>query len=364
MGEIIIIGNARDCHAMDWYRTIKKVCSNRNVIFATDLIDSESHLKIVREDDDIIDLYNIDWLLFNGQTSMGNVWRNSVKFLVSPLQILKIKSIAKKHPNAVYHAHTMYYMFLCWLARIKFIGTPQGSEVIVRTDRSLIYKYFACKSLKAANHVIVDSVNLQNKIKDLCGKDAVVIQNGIDVSSIQAKVNNKIERSGVISFRGMYPLYRIDEILAGRARSKLKPSLSFNYPVWEEEYKRMIISKLEPGDLDLGRLPAKDKVYELLSSAVLAISIPKSDSSPRSVYEAIFCGCCVAVIYNPWIESLPSCMRSRLFIVDLEDEGWFDKAIEFAQLIIKDPYIPSQMALDLFDQERTMKRVADLFYND
>lgn len=75
MGEIIIIGNARDYHAMDWYRTIKKVCSNRNVIFATDLIDSESHLKIVREDDDIIDLYNIDWLLFKRQTSMGNVWQ-------------------------------------------------------------------------------------------------------------------------------------------------------------------------------------------------------------------------------------------------------------------------------------------------
>jgi hypothetical protein len=348
---------------MDWYRTIKKVCSHRKIIFATDLIESEGHLKMVREDDNLISLYNIDWLLFKKQTSMGNLWRNIVKFLVSPVQILKIKSIEKKYPSAIFHAHTMYYMFLCWLARIKFIGTPQGSEVLVRPDRSSIYKYFACKSLKAANYVIVDSINLQNKIRGLCGKDAVVIQNGIDVSSILAKVNNKIERSGVVSIRAMYPLYRIDEILATRANSKLKPSLTFIYPFWENKYKQMIISKLDPSDLNLGRL-SKDKMYELFSSAVLAISIPKSDSSPRSVYEAVFCGCCVAVTYSPWIESLPLCMKSRLLIVDLKDEGWLDKAIEHAYSITKEPYKPSQMALNLFDQEKTIKTVVDLLYND
>ena len=363
MGEIIIIGNARDFHAMDWYRTIKRVCSHRKILFATDLIDSEGHLKMVREDDNIIGLCNIDWLLFKRQTSMGNLWRNIIKLLVSPLQILKIKSIEKKYPNAIFHAHTMYYMFLCWLARIKFIGTPQGSEVLVRPNRSSIYKYFACKSLKAAKHITVDSVNLQNRIRELCGKEAVVIQNGIDVSSILAKVNNKIERSGVVSFRGMYPLYRIDEILAARANSKLKPSLTFIYPFWEDKYKQMIISKLNSSDLNLGRL-SKDKMYELLSSTLLAISIPKSDSSPRSVYEAIFCGGCVAVTYSPWIESLPLCMRSRLLIVDLKDDGWLDKAIECAYSITKEPYKPSQMALNLFDQEKTIKTVVDLFYND
>src|SRR3990172_4379208 len=131
MDEIIMIGSARDFHAMDWYRGVKKVCNNRSTIFATDLIDSESFIKIVCEDDNIIDLYNIDWLLFKRQSNTGNIWRNIVKLLVSPLQILKLKSIYKSYPNAIFHAHTMYYMFLCWLAKIKFIGTPQGSEVLV-----------------------------------------------------------------------------------------------------------------------------------------------------------------------------------------------------------------------------------------
>jgi hypothetical protein len=161
----------------------------------------------------------------------------------------------------------------------------------------------------------------------------------------------------------MYPLYRINQILAARASSKLKPALAFSYPFFEEEYRRIIISGLGPNDLDLGRLSTKDQMYDLLFSMLLGISIPKSDSSPRSVYEAIFCGCCVAVTYSPWIDTLPLCMRSRLIIVDLKDDGWLDKAIEHAYSITNEPYKPSQMALNLFDQERTMKRVADMFYD-
>lgn len=363
LGEIIIVGNARDYHAMDWYRTIKKVCSHRKALFATDLIDSESHLKIISDEDHIIDLYNIDRFLFKRQTRLGNVWRNIIKLLFSPVQVWKVKSIAKKYPNAIFHAHTMYYLFCCWLARIKFIGTPQGSEVLVRPDRSFIYKLFACKALKAADHVIVDSVNLQDRILKLCGKKAVVIQNGMDASTILSKRNEKNDRTKIISFRGMHPLYRIETILEGRANSKQKPPLAFIYPSWEEEYKGKISSKLGPADAVLGRL-LKDEMYELLFTTLLAISVPKSDSSPRSVYEAIFCGCCVAVTYNPWIEKLPSCMRSRLFIVDLEEEGWFDKAIMFAKSVTKDRFVPSEMALDLFDQERTMKKVAAMFYED
>ncbi|TYO98354.1 glycosyltransferase involved in cell wall biosynthesis [Geothermobacter ehrlichii] len=359
--EIIIVGNARSYHAIDWYRTIKNICNNKNVLLATDLIDSESYLKIVREDDRLIDLYNIDWLLFDRQTSAGNLWRNFIKFIFIPIQVVKINDIRKKYPKAIYHAHSMYYMLLCWLARIKFIGTPLGSEVLVRSDKSSVYRYFAIKSLMAASHILVDSENLKNKIYDLCGKKAIVIQNGIDVSAIKGLQTKNTKRSKVLSIRAIVPLYRIEAILEARDASKMKPSISFIYPFWADDYKRIIMSKLDPGDSDLGRL-SRGQMYELLTSTALAISIPKSDSSPRSVYEAIFCGCCVAVTYNPWIENLPSCMRSRLYVVDIEDEEWLDKAYDFALSITKKPFKPSQMALDLFDQKKTMKKVVETFY--
>ena len=36
----------------------------------------------------------------------------------------------KKYPNSIFHAHSMYYIFLCWAARIKAIATPMGSDVL------------------------------------------------------------------------------------------------------------------------------------------------------------------------------------------------------------------------------------------
>jgi hypothetical protein len=357
--EIIIVGNARSYHTMDWYRTIKRICKTQNVIFATDLIESENYLKIIHDDDKIEDLYNIDWLLFTKQTSTGNLWRNTVKFILLPFQILKLRKLFDKYPYATYHAHTMYYILLCWLARIKFIATPMGSEILVRSERSFIYRYFAIKALAAADNILVDSENLKIKIHNLCSKRIFVIQNGIDVTLINQSITNIKKTFNIVSFRAMAPIYCIEEIIKARDASKNKLPMSFIYPFWQDEYKGNL--SFNPMDSDLGRLP-RDEMYNLLKAAALAISIPRSDSSPRSVYEAIFCGCCVAVTYNPWIENLPSCMRERLYIVDINDEEWFDKAYEFAISITSNRYKPSENALELFDQEKTMTKVAELFY--
>lgn len=135
----------------------------------------------------------------------------------------------------------------------------------------------------------------------------------------------------------------------------------FFYPFWEDEYRAGVSAKFRNDDVDLGRL-TKVKMYKLLASTLLAISIPKSDSSPRTVYEAIFCGCCVAVTYNSYVEALPECMRARVFIVDLEDKQWLDKAIRFAEMTARESYKPSAKALKLYDQRNSMRIVADTFY--
>ena len=114
--DIVFVGNARCFHTMDWYRTVRSVCPDRNVLVLTDLIDSESHERIVRDDDRLEHLYNIDWLLFKGQSHYGNVWRNLIKALSAPIQAYRLRRFFKAHPSSVYHAHTMYYMGLCWLA--------------------------------------------------------------------------------------------------------------------------------------------------------------------------------------------------------------------------------------------------------
>lgn len=361
--KIIFLGNARDFHAMDWYRTIKKICPNREVSFATDLIDSEKHAKIVTGEDSLMDLYNVDWLLLNKQSLFGNVWRNFVKLCLFPVQVYKLKQIYKSNVNAVYHAHTMYYMFICWIAGIKFIGSPQGGEISIRPHKSRLYKYFAVKSLRAAKSVIVDSVSLQKGIMELAGVNAVIIQYGIDVSSILSIVNKSSTRTKIVSIRALYPLYRIDHIFESRDQSINRTPLYLYYPFWEDGYKEVILKKLQDKDVDMGRIPTKQEIYKLLGTTLLAVSIPEIDSSPRSVYEAIFCGCCVAITYNPWIENISECMKSRIVVVDLQDDHWLEKAIRHAEDVVKIPYEPSESALDIFDQERSMMAVSNQYYN-
>ena len=361
MEDVIFVGGARDYHIMEWYRTIRSICDSKSIAFATDLIEGEGFEKLINEDDRIIPLFIIDRLLFRHQSNYGNIWRNFVKLMMAPLQVVRLKAIAKRNPNAVFHANPMYYMFLCWVARLRYIGTPQGSEILVRPNRSRLYRYFAAKCLAAAQAITVDSVNMRDKIFQLCGKNAIIIQNGIDVTTISRIAEHTYKREHVVSIRAFAPLYRIDSIFDGREHSRQRPRLHFIYPFEESVYKSGIARRLEQGDADLGR-QSKANMYELLVSSKLAISIPASDSSPRSVYEAIFCGCCVAVTHNSWIDAIPDCMKARLYIVNLEDERWLEKAMDYADSIAAVPYTPSESALNLFDEKKTMQIAADMFY--
>lgn len=363
MKKIIFIGAARDFHAVDWYRTVKKVCPEIEAYLATDLIESEGHARIVTNEDSLIHLYNIDKFLFRNQSTLSDIWRNVCKLLFFPMQVKRLKQLAKENPDSVFHAHTMYYMFLAWRSGIKYIGTPQGPEILIRPYKSKVYKYFAIKSLISANSITVDSVNLQNAIRELCGKEAFLVQNGIDVAQIQQAVNEAGKRISISSIRGMYPLYRIYEIVEARNRTAADQPLIIFYPFWEEGYKEKISKMLISEDADLARIFVKNDMYRIMAQTYLVISIPESDSSPRSVYESIFCGCCVAITYNPWIENLPKCMRKRVIVVDLADKNWFTKAMAHAKTVTSDPFVPSEEALEMFDQERSMRKMAELFYN-
>lgn len=359
--DIVIVGNARCYHTMDKYRLIKDAMAPRRTVFLTDLVDSESHEVLVTKEDDVEPLFNIDRLLFKTQSSLGDRWRNLVKTLAIPIQVARLRAYARRHPESFFHAITMYYLVLCWAAGIPFIGTPQGSEILQRPFRSRLYRAMAARALRTARHVIVDSKNMRNAALRFSGVEASVVKNGFDVAAAMERGAKTDSREGVVSIRGMHSLYRIREILESREASGSRQPLSFIYPFWDDSYKKQISGMLRDGDRDLGRLSRYD-MYDLFRTAVLAISIPRSDSSPRSVYEAIFAGCCVAVAWNPWIEELPACMRDRLIVVDPEKRDWFGGALERAREVAKVPYRPSEEALAMCDQDRIIRQFCRRFY--
>lgn len=360
MRRIAVVGNARCYHTMDWYRTIQRLLPDGRIDFLTDLVDSEQHVVLVRPSDPIVHLLNVDGFLCGHQSSMCDRWRNAVKLLAAPIQVHLLRRYAKQHSGTRFHAHTMYYMFLCWLAGVDFVGTPQGSEILVRPHRSGLYRHFAVRALRAASAVTVDSIQMQNGIRALAGVEAIVLQNGIDTSQFARRTGER-PRTLVVSPRGFTELYRIDVVLTARAQSETRPSLTFIYPFWDEQYRDACRTQLEEGDRDLGRLD-KPAMYDLLSQTKLVISIPSSDSSPRTIYEAIFAGACVGATYGSWIDSLPSCMRERVFVVDLNAPNWFDQAMAFADARTRCTFTPTREALDQFDQTISMQRAVRLLY--
>ncbi len=367
--KIVFLCGARDYHAMDWYRSAEEVLPKKSICILTDLIAGEGFKKIVTKDDDVKSLLILDKFLFKGQSNLGNLWRNILKLIVLPVQIILLKNFAKKNPETIYYAHSMYYLWLAAGAKVPFIGTPQGSDILVKPFKSLIYRKLSIWALKSAKNVTVDSIKMRDKAFELSGIKSEIIQNGIDIKSIELflstqKQNQQCKRNKIVSIRGITPLYRIENLLL--ARQKLdedkKHSISFIYPFYEDEYKQVVLNYFNENDKDLGRISRK-KMYELLFESKLVISIPLSDSSPRSVYESIFCGSAVAIAHHSYYDFLPDCMKKRIILVDLEDKNWLVKAINKADSIVKCKFVPSKEALDMFDQRRCFTKIIKLIDN-
>lgn len=362
MKPICFVVSARDYHAIDWYRAVKNLCRDRRVFIATDLIESEGVERLVDERDEVVHLFNLDHWLLDRQSRFANIWRNFIKLLTVPLVAYRLNQLSKRI-DAIFHAHSMYYIFLCWLSRVKFIATPMGSDVLVRPDKSKFYRLFTIYSLRAADAITVDSTALHEKIWSLCGKGSHIIQNGIDADSTQTFRQGQNSRVKVISIRGMDPNYRILELVQARNSSAKSVGFDFIYPFHEENYLNSVRKLFHVEDCDHGRV-GKDIMYQMLGDAYVVFSIPISDSSPRSVYEAIFCGACVVVSYGKWIELLPVCMRSRVVVVDINRQGWFEDALHAAKKICSTPFMPCSDAIQLFDETAAMKMVCRKFYGE
>lgn len=128
---------ARDYHAMDCYQSAKQLYRDKQVMVVTDLLAAEG-LESLATDDDIVEkLLIIDRFLIRRRCRLADLWRNVLKMAVLPIQAWKLKRFYQRHPDTIFLAHGMYYMRLAQQARVPYIGTPQGSEILVRPYQSL-----------------------------------------------------------------------------------------------------------------------------------------------------------------------------------------------------------------------------------
>lgn len=368
MKSIYFLCAARDIHATDWYKMAKETVSDCKIGVVTDLIEGEGCKKILSDEDNVVKLILISKLLFKSRSHFGDIWRNIVKFTLLPFQASLLNALYKReNKDAFFFANCMYYMLLAKFAHVPYVGTPQGSEVLIRMRNSKVYRWFAKKAIIGAKAITVDSVSMSDVIYEICGVKSHIIQNGINIKAIRPYMKLADEKKEYyLSIRGIAPVYQLDKLLLARNNSIHYNSLplKFIYPLVDDEYKKRVLPLLRAQDDLIGSLP-RTEMYSLLSKTKIAFSIPYSDSSPRGVYEAIFLGCVVIISPNKYYDTLPKCMKDRVVVADLSQKDWFDKANDEANLLLsKGCFSPSQDALDMFDQNKSFKLLFSLAFNE
>lgn len=348
---------------MDWFRSCQKI-ARLAPVFVTDNLGGEGFVPLLGADDNVRKLVLIDHLLAKQPTRLGHAWRNFVKLALVPLQVLKLRRVLRDIHNPFIFAHSTYYAFLASFCTVRYSATPQGSEVLVRPLRSRLYRSLLLRSVHHAAFTTVDSNAMAERLEKLSGVRPHVVQNGIDVSGINAGTDGPASQCRwlITSIRGFESNYRIIEILQARDQQAPGLNLQFCFPFVEGNYERQIRSLVRETDILHGRL-LRNQMYALLKESFCVISIPKSDSSPRSVYEAIFCGAAVLCTYAQYIDALPACMRRRVVLVNINAPRWLAEGLDAARQIVAEAYIPSDEALNLFDQLRSMKRCLSLAVN-
>lgn len=360
--KIFFIGDAADFHVVDKFNQATQVLKEKEIfLFSGISIEKNQAGSSIVNDTNVVN-YDLSCILFLKFLKNSQFTKNVIKALLFPLQIILLKFLKWRNPDSVFHAFTMYYAVLCYFTRLHYVVTPQASEILHRIDLSKIYRFFAIRALGHATNIIVDSQEMQVKLTEY-GIDSLVFKNGFDAQKLLTDSTEVYERDLIVSIRGLRALYRIDKVFDGRDALSKAVGLQLIYPASDLDYKKKLKPRLLNIDADVGTLD-KPSMYGLLRRSKLVISIPETDSSPRSVYEAIFAGAAAAVTKSSYLDELPSCMLKRIFVVDLDNIYWMAEALAFADDVVRKQYIPSQKALNMCDYNTTMQKISDAFYNE
>ena len=299
------------------------------------------------------------------------------KFISSRYFASAIDSTIKKFDIDIVHAHSLYYGYLSSYIRseVPIVFTPMGSDVIIHAQKSFIYRYMAKKAFKRAYIVTGDSFLLQK-----CGYQVgasrtrnYVIQNGVDSSVFFPKPNQlkstyKVAFNETLLFspRAIVPLYNIDIIIEAifelkKCGYRVKCMFAFAFG---NEYSNLLKNKIKALELDndiiwLGFLSYKEMAAHY-NAADIVLSVPSSDSSPKSVYEAMFCKKPVIVSDLEWSYELLANSRC-LKRVKVSDSFHLSETIKD---LIDSSEKRNEMSLNAlnqaskeFDYEKNMKKM-------
>jgi glycosyltransferase involved in cell wall biosynthesis len=375
--NILFISSSSDWHIDLW---VKYYTKNHQVFLFSD---KEDYLK--RQS-----FENVEIIEYEGYLGkLLNFFNIKSHFLFQINKLVSVRYFASKVDLAItnsnieiIHAHSLYYGFLLSFIKsdIPVVFTPMGSDIIIHAQKNILYKYMAKKIFNRANIVTGDSILLQQSGYKVGAKSHrnYIIQNGVDSSiffpknnNLKAKYNISDDETILFSPRSITPLYNIDiiiEAMYGLKSAGYKVKCMFSF-AFGDKYSIQLKNQVKKLGLDnnviwLGFLNYK-QMAEHYNLADIVISVPSSDSSPKSVYEAMFCKKPIIVSDLEWSYELLSnsdCVRR----VNVRDSINLEKTIKD---LISNPDLRSEIssnaleyASKYFDYKKNMIEMEKIMF--
>ena len=276
--------------------------------------------------------------------------------------------VARELQPDLVHAH--YLPEYGWMAAREqlrpLICSAWGSDVLALRG---INRPRARRGLKAASLVFADSSHLAGAARSLGGPGVrvEVVRWGLDLrafapgdkAAAREALGIPVEGPLVVSPRGLRPVYNPELVLEAfelvRAR-RPEARLLVKHPGTEAP------PEARDGVTVLGNVPP-GRVPDVYRAADVVVSLASSDSSPRSVWEALACGRPVVVSDLPWArdELAPG---GQALLVQLEPEAVADaigRVLDDVALAEQLGNAGRALAVSELDPEACAARVDELY---
>lgn len=297
----------------------------------------------------------------------------------------EIDAIIDEHDIDIVHCHSLYYGFLSAGfkdKKIPVVFSPQGSDVIEFAQRNWLYKKMAVDAYERADIVTGDSLIKQRSGYPLGAKEEHnhIIQYGVDQSIFYPRPSPVREQLGIaddtlliFSPRGLEDIYNQEVIIKALAllqKDGVDFKCMFTFPSGTERQQELMQLAKEQGvDDKLVWVGYVDytQMPDYHNAADLAISVPNTDSSPKSVYEAMSCKCPVIVSELPWAHEFLVNEEDFLIVEEGSEQSLFDgikRVIEdkdFASKIIEAGYVKAHQRYGYLDNMKNMESIMEAY---
>lgn len=280
--------------------------------------------------------------------------------------VLSFRRILREFEPDLVHAHWMPFATLAMLAGARpLVAQAWGSDVYLAGRR---HRFEMQVTLRRTAMAMADSADLLERLIQFGPKSlrTMLVNWGVDLGGLQVPTDG--ERAAlkaklglepgpmVLSPRGLKDIYNSTVVVGAFARVRAK------VPDAQLVLKHGGVDELlEPGWRDapgvkvVGYVEA-DEMADLFRAAEVTVSIPTSDSSPRSVWEAMAAGSVTVLSDLPWAHELIEDGRHALLAAPEEEA--VAAAIE---RLLADAGLRASIAREARDLvERTRDRDAEL----